>query len=406
MKKLFTAMACLTIVLLTSCDSNQNDGQVYVNSPQSSDAYVTPVASNLGDNLNLQALGELVKSSQNATEIENKLNQPNSINNLDLDGDNKVDYIKVTEYGTTTKGFSFTVDLPGGQSQEVATVELQQSQNQQQAAMNIQGNQNLYGNNNYYSSNFTMTDLLIWHYLFYPHPYYMSPYHYGYYPNYYHSYGMVSRGAYSGRVGYSTRTSKITRTTTTSRPVSSSPNKNLSSPIVNSRAKSLSSPTRSQKSFSTTSNSRPSTSGFGNRSSSSSSSSRSSSSSSRSSFGSSSHSSGGRRSDARFKTNIMPLTSSLDKICSLQGVSYNWKVKEFPSENFDSKKQIGFLAQDLEKVYPAVVNTRTDGYKTVNYDLLVPALVESIKELKTQNIKQDSIIQMLLENKTVTAKKY
>jgi hypothetical protein len=410
MKKLLIAMVCLMTLSFSSCNSNQSNGQVVVN----------PEATNLGDNLNLQALGELVKSSQNAQDIENKLNTPGSINNLDLDGDGKVDYIKVTEYGTTTKGFSFTVDVAGGQSQEVATVEIQPGQSQgggqaQQATMNINGNQNIYGNNNCsYSSNYSFTDLMIMSYLMSPHGYYISPYHYGYYPSYYRSYGMVSRAAYSGRVGYTTRSSRITRTTTTTTRTSSSPNRNLSSSTVNARAKSASSPTRSQKSFSTTSssNSRPSTSGFKSSGSSSSSSGRSSSGSSRSSSSGSRSSSGGshsfgggRRSDVRFKTNITPLGSSLDKICSLQGVTYDWKIKEFPSEKFDSKKQIGFIAQDLEKVYPAVVETRTDGYKTVNYDLLVPALVESIKELKAQSVKQDSIIQVLLGNRTLTAKK-
>lgn len=302
MKKVLLGMSCLAIVALSSCDSNYNGngGQVYVNQP---DVVVTP-ASNLGDNLNLQALGELVKSSTNAQDIENKLNQPNSINNLDLDGDGKVDYIKVTEYGQgASKGFSFTVDLANGQSQEVATVELQQGQNQQ-ATMNINGNQNLYGNNGYYSSNYSMTDLMIYHYLFYPHAYYVSPYRYGYYPSYYHSYGMASRGVYGGRVNSVTRTSRITRTTTTRSSGISSPNRNLSSSTVNTRAKSLASPTRSQRSFTTTTNSRPSTSGFGNRSSSSRSSGSSFGSSSRSSssrssgFGSSSRSSSSRSSSS------------------------------------------------------------------------------------------------------------
>lgn len=411
MKKFIFAIIA-SVVLLLGCDSNQN-GNVYVNTPNE-DVYVTPTASNLGDNLNLQALGELVKTAQNAQDLENKLNTAGSINNLDLDGDGKVDYIKVTEYGSgTTKGFSFTVDLANGQSQEIATVEVQQGQNNQ-AALNINGNQNIYGNNYSYSSNYSMSDLLIMHYLFSPHGFYISPYHYGYYPSYYHSYGMVSRGAYGGRVSSYTKTTKITKSSTPRTSTVKSPNSNLSSTSVNARAKSLAAPTKSQKSFSTTSSSasKPSTRGFGNgsssRSSSSSTSSSRSSSRSSSGFGSSSRSSGrsggGRRSDMRFKTNITPLTSSLDKVCSLQGVSYDWKVNAFPAEHFENKKQIGFLAQDLEKVYPAVVNTRTDGYKTVDYDLLVPALVESIKELKAQNVKQDSVI-TYLSGKQFTAKK-
>ena len=402
MKNLIILLALTTIISSCGCDSNS--GSVIVNPSPS--VVVTPQTTNLGDNLNLQALGELVKNSNSAQEIESKLNQPNSINNLDLDGDGKVDYIKVTEYNNSgVRGFSFTVDMPSGQSQEVASVELQQGQNNQ-ATMNINGNQTLYGNNGYYSSNYLLTDLLIWHYMFYPHSYYMSPYRYGYYPSYYHPYGACSYNSYYGRVRPMVSTSRITRTTTTTRVVSHSPNTKLSSPSVSQRAKSMSSPTRSQRSFSTTTNSRPSTSGF--RSSGSSHSSGGSRSyggghsSSSHSFGSSSHSSGGgRRSDKRFKLDIRPLSGSLDRVCSLSGVTYQWNTKSFPNEHFEAKQQIGLIAQDVERAYPQVVNTRPDGYKTIDYDLLVPALIESIKELRAKSDKQDSIINVLTKQKAI-----
>lgn len=162
MKQLFIAMACL--VALSSCNPNQNynSGQVVVNEPN---VVVTPEATNLGDNLNLQALGELVKSSNNAQDIENKLNATGSINNLDLDGDGNVDYIKVTEYGEgNARGFSFTVELPNGEKQEIATVDLQKGSGN--VAMNIQGNQQVYGSGAYYQSQYSLSDLMIMSYLF------------------------------------------------------------------------------------------------------------------------------------------------------------------------------------------------------------------------------------------------
>ena len=265
-------------LLLSSCSQTGPSGQTYVNSPNSSantNAVVTPSA-NLGDNLNLQALGELVRASQNAQTIETKLNDPSTgINNLDLNNDGNVDYINVTEYQNNgTRGFSFTDDLGNGQKQEVATVELQANASGNQATMNIVGNQTLYGSNAYYSSNYLLTDLLIYHYLFYPHSYYLSPYRYGYYPSYYHPYAYARTG-YSNRISRYTTTTHITKSTRTIS--SSSPNRNLSAPSVSQRAQSLSAPTRSQKSFSTTSpsQSRPNTSGFKSSSSSTPSSSRS-----------------------------------------------------------------------------------------------------------------------------------
>lgn len=311
MKQLMIAVACL--VALTNCDSNynrnynsgySNGGQVVVAEPN---VVVTSEATNLGDNLDLQALGELVKSSPDAKTIEAKLNADGSINNLDLDSDGNVDYITVTEYGTgTDRGFSFTVQLKNGEKQEVATVALQKGANN--VAMNIQGNQQIYGQNAYYQSNYSLSDLMIMSYLFRPHPLFYSPYGYGHYPIGYHSYHNMPMSSYRSRVSTTTRTSTITRTTTRPSTSVKSPNASMNSKSVNTHAQSMASPTRSQKSFTKTSanNSRPVTSGFGNKrntsnSGSSYSSPRRSSSSSfgsssrSSSFGSSSRSGGRRR---------------------------------------------------------------------------------------------------------------
>lgn len=54
-------------------------------------------------------------------------------------------------------------------------------------------------------------------------------------------------------------------------------------------------------------------------------------------------------------------------------MSFEWKK--------DGKKQIGFIAQDVEKIFPDTVQTSADGYKSVQYGNLVAAVVEAIKEL-------------------------
>ena len=260
-KVLLLSLAIFTL----SCNnsSNQGHGQVYVNDVQPSQptVTVTPEVLNLGDNLDLQALGALVQKSQNAQSIEDSLNSNGSINNLDLDGDGNVDYIKVTEYGSgNTRGFSFAVDLPNNQSQEVATIEINQNGNN--AQMNINGNQQLYGQNNSYQSHISVSDLLIMHYLFSSHSYYHSPYRYGYYPRYYHSYRSVPVRSYHSRVSPYRSSSTITRTTTRTASKIVSPNATKSSPVVSARVKSMAAPTTSQRSFKATTNSRPVTSGF------------------------------------------------------------------------------------------------------------------------------------------------
>jgi hypothetical protein len=85
-------------------------------------------------------------------------------------------------------------------------------------------------------------------------------------------------------------------------------------------------------------------------------------------------------SDRRFKKNISPLTGALNSVLLMEGVSYNWKQEEFPKRNFGDRTEIGVIAQDLEKIYPELVSTDAEGYKSVQYSHLVPVLLEAIKE--------------------------
>ena len=89
-------------------------------------------------------------------------------------------------------------------------------------------------------------------------------------------------------------------------------------------------------------------------------------------------------SDRRYKKNIEVLTQALDKVEKLRGVSYDWKTEEFPNKNFDKKHQIGLIAQELELVFPELVNTDVEGYKSVDYSKLVAVLIEAIKEQQNE----------------------
>ena len=94
-------------------------------------------------------------------------------------------------------------------------------------------------------------------------------------------------------------------------------------------------------------------------------------------------------SDGRWKRNIERLESSLDKISNLQGVTYEWKADEYPEFGLTEGKQIGLIAQDVEKVLPELVSEDKDGYKAVSYAKLTAVLVEAVKELKAENEKQE-----------------
>ena len=89
-------------------------------------------------------------------------------------------------------------------------------------------------------------------------------------------------------------------------------------------------------------------------------------------------------SDKRLKTNIKPLEKALDKVLTLNGVTYEWRVKEFPEMHFDSGRHVGVLAQELEEVLPEAVETGKDGYKSVKYSEITPLLIEAVKELKAE----------------------
>ena len=81
---------------------------------------------------------------------------------------------------------------------------------------------------------------------------------------------------------------------------------------------------------------------------------------------------------------IVQIEDALLKVLAMKGVYYNWKTDEFPENNFTDKHQVGFIAQELEKILPEVVNTDDKGYKSVMYGHVVALLVEAIKDLESQ----------------------
>ncbi len=105
-------------------------------------------------------------------------------------------------------------------------------------------------------------------------------------------------------------------------------------------------------------------------------------------------------SDRRFKKNIALIPNALEKLKSINGVYYNWKTEEYPERNFTENKQIGVIAQDVEKVFPQLVKTDSEGYKSVNYSKLTPILIEAIKTQEVSIKTQDKRIKTLEEENT------
>ncbi len=83
-------------------------------------------------------------------------------------------------------------------------------------------------------------------------------------------------------------------------------------------------------------------------------------------------------SDKRLKDNIKPIENALDKVKAISGVTFEWNEK---SHKTTGKKDVGVVAQEIEDVLPELVETRTNGYKAVDYQKLTAVLIESVKEL-------------------------
>jgi hypothetical protein len=91
-------------------------------------------------------------------------------------------------------------------------------------------------------------------------------------------------------------------------------------------------------------------------------------------------------SDARLKTHVTQLTNVLEKLQGIRGVSFEWNTVAKSLGSFSERREIGVIAQEVETVFPEVVNTSSsDGYKTVDYSRLTVVLIEAVKELKAQN---------------------
>ena len=93
-------------------------------------------------------------------------------------------------------------------------------------------------------------------------------------------------------------------------------------------------------------------------------------------------------SDMRLKANIISLGSTLYKLLQIDGKTYTMK------RDATKKQKIGVLAQDIEKVFPELV-VENKGIKSVNYQGLVPVLINSIKEQDAKMKEQDAKISRL-----------
>ena len=101
-------------------------------------------------------------------------------------------------------------------------------------------------------------------------------------------------------------------------------------------------------------------------------------------------------SDENLKTNVENITNAEEIIRQIEGKKYSWKSDVIESTKVDDSKHYGFMAQELAKVVPEAVIVDENGKHGVNYDAIIPILVESQKKLMAKLDKQEKIIEELL----------
>lgn len=124
-------------------------------------------------------------------------------------------------------------------------------------------------------------------------------------------------------------------------------------------------------------------------------------------------------SDARFKTNISPLSNgTLDKIMQLNPCNYNFDANKFPVFKGNEGNQIGFIAQELEQIFPELVNNKkympdptvdpngketpamVKGYYAVDYSSLTPILIKGMQEQQAMIAQLQQTIKVYDEGKS------
>jgi hypothetical protein len=121
-------------------------------------------------------------------------------------------------------------------------------------------------------------------------------------------------------------------------------------------------------------------------------------------------------SDSRLKKNIRSIDGALDKVMRLKPQSYEFKTEEYPYINLAKGRQMGFISQDVEKVFPELVQDAPHSFrldngrnkpgegpveetkiniKSMNYIGLVPVLTQAMQEQQQLISEQNSKIEAL-----------
>jgi len=103
-------------------------------------------------------------------------------------------------------------------------------------------------------------------------------------------------------------------------------------------------------------------------------------------------------SDGQLKTIVVPLSEEMDvlgTLAKLRGVAFSWDRSKEPMKNASERREIGMIAQEVEKVLPSLVAQGSDGYRSLDYAKLTALLVEVAKAQQAELTAQRSEIDEL-----------
>ncbi len=204
-----TAIIIITTLFVMACNSAQTDQTSSASPTPGEIAEIDVVNDNVDfyakDNFDLNAIGALLETSNDAENFEFLINSNNRANNLDLNGDGYVDYISVAEYedrDTNQRGFTLFDRFGADDIQEIARLIFDRDRNDNRGArVLLTGNEQIYGDNYNYESNWLDKSLQIADWAFRDRDtYYQSPYYYNNYPSNYNVYRTVETPFYVSRV--------------------------------------------------------------------------------------------------------------------------------------------------------------------------------------------------------------
>lgn len=188
MKQSFFISATLLLLLVSFCHVSAQE-----------DVTIVAPTSEAAEGLDLKAVSELFKESKNLEEFEKALNDPEvGINNLDLDENGEVDFIRILEeVADDTHVIILQVPLGENEFQDIATIEVEKI-GEDKYNLQVHGNEVIYGIDYYVVPKYVHIHtwpIITWIYRPAYRPY-RSVYYFGFYPRWWRPYHPVAINAY------------------------------------------------------------------------------------------------------------------------------------------------------------------------------------------------------------------